>query len=941
MFLKIKLVAFILFAVLLNSNLKAQNSGIIKGTFFDESKNENIPNVSVIVLNTTNGTTGNTKGDFALTNLKAGQYSIVFSCMGYDSDTMKNIIVTNGVINLGILKLNQTYVTGTGTGKSAKRKTASMNDAIIDIKKSEVVANNISMEQIKNSQDNDAAKAAARVPGVTLIENRFIMLRGLSQRYNSVQINGINAPSTEVDKRAFSFDLIPSNMLDKIMILKSPSSDLAGDFAGGVIKIYTKSLIERDFLTVGFGVGYRFGTTFSNAENNSVGSNTDYLGFDNGNRNLPSNFPTTLGGLNAATSIAYGKQLNNNFELNRMRVPIDFGWNINNGINFKIGKMKVYNTNSLGYSTNYLNNSIKRYRFQLDETDYVKEMFNYTDNNLTIESKINVLSNWIFRLNKNNTLVFKNIFNQVGENETTIRTGVAPTERSQDEFKNYAFHYMSRGMYFGQLEGTSYLNNRKDKLTYGLGYSNIKRNEPDFRRFRTARNIGSGDAYTLIDPPGAALFDAARFYSKLVENTYSATINYEKTIPNFFDQSKEIAIRAGGYREIKSRNFDARWLSYTFMGDPTQKNDFLKQPINEIFAGNNLNSTAGFRPNEGTNPSDRYEASNELDAAYLNLNVPFQKFSINAGVRFESFRQTLNSQDQNGPIDVKLNNNNFLPSFNCVYYFNDKNLLRAAYGKTLNRPEFRELAPFVYYDFMYDVNIVGNPNLKSATINNFDLRYETYPSKTETISFGVFYKRFINPIENYVVPVGLSQQFELKNAKSATNLGAEIEIRKSLENISKNKFLNKISMNVNLSYIRSMVDLGKDSTLSQARNRPLQGQSPYIINAGIMYQDKKSGNTATISYNIFGERIAYVGNSIFPTVYEMPRHSLDITFIKEFSRRLSVKFGISDLLNFKYQLWQDTNNDGKINMKKDKTDNQLMQNRRGQAVNLGVSYKIY
>jgi len=224
MFLKIKLVAFILFAVLLNSNLKAQNSGIIKGTFFDESKNENIPNVSVIVLNTTNGTTGNTKGDFALTNLKAGQYSIVFSCMGYDSDTMKNIIVTNGVINLGILKLNQTYVTGTGTGKSAKRKTASMNDAIIDIKKSEVVANNISMEQIKNSQDNDAAKAAARVPGVTLIENRFIMLRGLSQRYNSVQINGINAPSTEVDKRAFSFDLIPSNMLDKIMILKSPSS---------------------------------------------------------------------------------------------------------------------------------------------------------------------------------------------------------------------------------------------------------------------------------------------------------------------------------------------------------------------------------------------------------------------------------------------------------------------------------------------------------------------------------------------------------------------------------------------------------------------------------------------------------------------------------------------------------------------------------------------
>ena len=316
------------------------------------------------------------------------------------------------------------------------------------------------------------------------------------------------------------------------------------------------------------------------------------------------------------------------------------------------------------------------------------------------------------------------------------------------------------------------------------------------------------------------------------------------------------------------------------------------------------------------------------------------RFSVSLGVRAEQFAQNLKSATQSSTIDVKLDSLNILPSINMSYYLNDKSLIRLAYSKTINRPEFRELAPFVYYDFVYDVNIVGNPNLKSAVIDNLDFRYEVYPSSDETVSFGVFYKNFTNPIENYVQPIGLSQQYTLKNAKQATNFGLEVELRKSLDNMTQNKFLKNLSVVMNASLIYSQVNLGDDSTLSQARTRALQGQSPYIVNAALFYNNEKKGLTANLSYNIFGKRIAYVGNNIFPTVYEMPRQAIDLTIGKEINKRLNFKFGVSDILNFKHRLWQDTNGDGKIQYNTAKTDHELLSFRRGQMFSFSFSYKI-
>lgn len=925
---------------------KAQNSGI-RGHIVDTSRSySSLSGIKVFIQGIDKRTSTNDSGYFEFKKLKPGKYKLEITSTIYNNVTTEYIQVpADSIVDIGAINTALKVKSfGEKRIRPKSKPTNTSTTALVDTKKSDAVVNITTSEDIKKGTDNNTAEAAARIPGVTLMEGRFLLLRGLSQRYNSVQINNINAPSTEVDRRAFSFDLIPSSMLDRMAIYKSPSGELAGDFAGGVIKLYTKSNVENDFLIYNFGIGYRVNTTFMSHTNNSVGSFTDYLGFDNGNRALPSSFPSSLADYGSTQNIQFGKALRNNYSTSQFMTPLDFGAGVSFGYNFKVGqKTDAFTTNSINYSTNYQYASMKRYRYQYDSIQYVRQMFNYKDENFTIESKVSALSNWIFRRGRNTTYTFSNIFNQIGENETTIRSGINPTERPNDEFKNYSFHYTSRSIYFGQFEGSHKLKNVGEKLIYTLGYSNISRNEPDYRRFRTYRTAGSDNVYTLIDPPSSSLFDAARFYSKLKEHTESFNLNYENKFRSFLDTNENISFKAGTYLENKNRTFDARWISYNYSGNPALKEEFLRTPIDQIFAPENLNTVSGFKPLEGTNPSDNYTASNQLAAAYINGVFPFDRYKISVGLRTEYFNQTLKSSTYNGPVNVSLTNLNLLPSFNAVMYLDSakfKTLLRVGYGRTVNRPEFRELAPFVYYDFMYDVNIVGNPDLKSAVIDNFDLRYENYPNVGETVSFGLFFKNFYNPIENYVQPIGLSQQFTLKNAKSAQNLGVEFELRSDFKKHTQNPFMQHVSALINASYIYSRVDLGDDSTLSQARTRPLQGQSPYIFNASLLYTSD-SGWMVNLAYNIIGPRIVYVGNSIFPTVYEMPRHAIDLTFSKVINKKFSIKIGVKDVLNYKNQLWQDTNADGKIEYNKDRTDNQLLEYRRGQMISFGLSYKVY
>lgn len=917
--------------------------GAIKGAVKDATTKEPIIAANVVIKGTTNGSSTDFEGNYIIKNVQPGTYTIQVSYISY-KPFEGTVVVRAGETAVLNINLNPDVASLSGVDVVAERITNSETAVLAEMRQSSQIISGISSQQIKKSQDGNAAQVVSRVPGITIVENSFVMIRGLNQRYNSVMINNVFAPSTEPDSRAFSFDLIPSNILDRMIVLKSGSADNPGDFAGGVIKIYTKNTTDFDNTDISVGLGYRTATSFGAYQRNIIGG--EFTGFDGGRRALPSGFPGTSDyqSLPSVRTSEFAQLFTNNFKLNDGTTLPDLKVNFNFSKNFKVKNIKVSNVNGIGYSNTNQNFEVERFRWSQRGTDGISPIqFKFTDTQYENEVRLNAISNFQFIVNPRNRYSFKNTFNQIGESNTIIRNGNRPQERETDDLRDYAFQYLARSIFTSQFEGNHGSTNGKNNFDWVVGYNYVNRNEPDFRRFRTFKPQGTDEPYTLIDPPGPTTFDNARFFSNLQERAYTGGANYTYKFSNNAD-SASIKISTGVLNEFKQRDFQARWLSYVYRlanGTGEEKTEILQQPIDQVFSNENLATSTrdGWILAEGTNASDRYDASSFLSSAYLTAAIPvFKAFDINAGVRVEYFNQQLNSQTQTGvPININNTTVSPLPFLNVAYAATQRSNVRLAYSRTVNRPEFRELAPFLYYNFEFDANFVGEPNLRVADINNIDLRYEFYPNQGETVTFGGFFKDFSNPIETIVETAGLGQQFRLANVNGARNFGAELELRKELKNMP-SPFLRKVTLLANASYIYSRVDLGNAPTLAQDSIRPLAGQSPYVVNFAMYYTDQSRNFAFSILYNVFGPRIFLVGNDQWPTVYELPRHLVDITVTKKLSNRMELKAGISDLLNYKTQMYQDSDRNDKIDKN---IDDPIMIFRRGSVINASISYKLY
>jgi TonB-dependent receptor len=396
----------------------------------------------------------------------------------------------------------------------------------------------------------------------------------------------------------------------------------------------------------------------------------------------------------------------------------------------------------------------------------------------------------------------------------------------------------------------------------------------------------------------------------------------------------QIKLRAGGYSEYKDRSFKARWFNLTNSGGVSR--EVLDQAPGQLFGAQNIGANQLYYA-ERTNFDDRYKAQNTLMAGYVGAYIPFtKKFNASVGLRVEHNEQKLQSRQRGSGDRVKVDNPilRYLPSANLAFNFTEKSLIRLAYSVSVNRPEFRELAPFTYYDFNFDVSRVGNPNLKTPSIQNLDLRYEFYPKDGELISVAAFYKHFTNPIEARIRYAGSGISFYVDNAESAYTTGAEVEFRKSLKGITPASFVDNLTMVFNASVIKSNVLTG---FAGQENDRQLQGQSPYLINAGVYYNDANRGWQVNALYNVVGRRIFLVGDKeLQPTVYEMPRNVIDLNVIKAVGEHLEFKLGIQDLLNQRFRLIQDSNLDKKIT----NADESYQSYRRGSYSTIGVTYKF-
>ncbi|HMT28575.1 MAG TPA: TonB-dependent receptor, partial [Bacteroidia bacterium] len=936
--------------VMITNFIYAQ-TGSIKGKVSDVS-NSGLPGASVIIAGTTQGSVTDMDGNFEIKGVKAGTVNLTVSYIGFVAQTLNNVTITPGTEKIINVTLKENINQLQTTDIVAQRTTHTENAVLMEVKQSDQIVSGISNQQISKSQDRTASEVLKRIPGVTKRENGFIIIRGLDERYNVAYLNGTIAPSMEADKRAFDLDLIPSSMLDRLLVYKTGAPELPGDFTGGLIKVVTRNVSDEDEVQVSYTTAVRANTTFRDFYQAPKGDK-DWLGKDDGTRSLPGGFPKSLYDVTSSEELtALGRQLPNAWTSAKIKAAPDQKFSASFVKNLKFGKVRAANITSVKYDFTYESASAENTSF--NAFDPVKQrsdtIYNYQDDLYKENVRLSIIHNWSFLISPKSKLEFRNFFNQQGSNQTILREGSNYEEGSL--VKSYAYRYQERTIYSGQLHGSHDLFAGRSKMEWTTGYSYAHSAEPDFRRIRTKKDItATSDTipYQVIIAPSASIQDAGRYYSDLNEHTGTVTADFEHSLK---PQSELLIpkLRAGFYTEAKQREFSARWMSYKQSKIGQFDNALMYLPLDQIFSSGNINDSTGFKLEEGTNPSDQYSASNVLLAGYVGTTWPFtEKITVSGGVRVEHNIQKLESRTySNKKIVVDNPVTNVLPSLNASYNFSKKMLVRAAYFRSVNRPEFRELAPFSYYDFTFNNVLYGNPELLTATVHNYDVRWEYYPSVSELINFGFFYKDFSNPIEMFFVPgsgSGGTRNFTYSNAQNATSFGVEVEVKKNFislfdttgkdQGAFMRKFVSRTGVLFNAALIDSKVNLG-DKAVGQSSNRPMMGQSPFIVNGGLFFSNVEKKFQVAAIYNIIGKRLFAVGTYGTPDIYYMPRNQIDLTISKGIGKYLEIKAGIQDLLAQKEEYKQDSNENGKI----DSNDETVLSVKKGAYYSLGLNLKF-
>ena len=937
--------------------LAVAQPGTLAGKVTDKKTSEGVIGATVLVTGSILAAPVNVDGSYTLP-LEPGTYNITMTYVGYKPLTFPDIVIKsgetttlNGTMEESATSLGDVVVTGV-------KQTGTEVALLQDLKRSEVVVSGMSNDQIVKTLDRDAAEVVKRIPGVTVQNNNFIVIRGLAERYNTVLLNDALTPSAEVDTRSFSFDILPSSVIDRVLIFKSGAPELPGEFGGGVVKVYTKNSVLENSTSLSISGWARSTNTFKSDYLSTNHSSTDFLGFDNGQRALPGSLSGLVPAVKATSEqlTPIRNDLRNEFLPRSITSRPDL--RISLGINrkFEIGSVYVSNVTSISYSNTQEQYDSHRQRYSYD---YAKESVKPADQRaapiLNIENvdtrslsavRLGVIHNYQVRLNDRNRIEFRNFFNQYGTDEVINRKG-KNLDGDPTENNHYALHYQSRSIYSGQLGGTHEAGPaRRTFLTWATGYNYVDRNEPDYRLNKQFRELvpgKPGDAnpapfLVSINTGGVANSDA-RFFSTLKENTYMASGQVERRFDGRDTLGvNQIKLRLGFYAEEKKRNYDSRYFNYV-AGSRTDPS-IREQPLSTIFSPANLDPVKGLTLLEGTNPEDRYTGTNRLVAGYLGTVLPFSdKFNLSGGVRIEYNRKTLESgRTTEKPYSEE--RTFVLPSFNATYNFNDRSLLRAGSSISVNRPEFREIAQYTYYDVNNDFFIEGNKSLVTARIYNADLRYEFYPTRSELISVGVFYKYFTNAIEQVTSSKPSAELYlTYQNAKQAYDVGAELEVRKSLVGLTESAFLQRLSLVANVSLIHSRVEL---DTVAANKNfalppRALQGQSPYVVNLGLFYQDTDAKWQVSAQYNVIGPRITFVGDLFQnPSIIELPRHVVDLAVTKGIGSHVDIRAGVQNLLNQEVRQYYDFDRNGSINGTED--GKAFARYKRGVYSTLGVTY---
>ncbi len=920
----------------------------IKGTVQDAKTQETIPGVKILVEGLGKGAYTDLSGNYSIMDLPNGTYTLTFKYDTYKVDTIRNIQVVQGTpvtIDVKLAMAVQEITEMTASKTVVKDNTSGVVQMQIN---SARVIDGISGETIKRGTDSKASDVLKRVSGASVQDNKFVVIRGLSDRYNFALINGASLPSSESDRKAFSFDIFPSNMLDNLYIIKSATPDLPGEFAGGVIEINTTEPKEKNFQSIQVSGAFNTLATFQNFQT-YAGSSIDFLGFGSGFRAIPEGIPNTA---NFALLDKNDKAL--------LAEQMSFSWGSdkrkalpNGSLQYTIGRNIKFKESSLGfvfaysYQNNFNTNKTIRREFEEQATEVVKKM-ELTDSVFTQSILNAAMFNLTYKIDDKNKISLKNMYSVNSDDRVNIRRGVRELDNDPRQWERSTnIWYTQNNLLTSQLIGDHKFG--KGKFVWNLGYSDVRRNIPNLRRvvYRkySLEESDTTEQYVAIIQANGTIPTAAgnMFWSKSNEKIIS--LKYDYTLPFAIDSSK-IEFKVGAMHQYRDRNFEARnfgFSQYKPTGSSFQS-ELLLLPENEIFAAQNMgvlaNGQGGFKLEEASSVDDSYQASSFLNAGFLMADAKLGKFvRIIGGVRVESYNQKFNYIEFGSNQEKKIDSTvvDILPSLNLVFPITKRMNIRASYYKTVSRPEFRELAPFAFYNFLMDNILSGNPELKRAVIHNMDLRYEYAPGKGQIFSVSGFYKDFTNPIE-LINRTGTSGAPELyfTNVNKVVNFGAELEYRLNLGFLSKGEdttFFDNATLYTNFSYIRSKVDL--TGVIGSGTDRPLQGQSPYLINAGFSYFNEQNGWAFNASYNVVGQRIYIVGNVQEPSVWENGRNIVDLQVSKLIQDKYEIKLNVKDVLAQDLVFFQDLNGNKKLDRG---IDNPWQEITYGQTVTLSFKY---
>lgn len=918
--------ALLLVSTLFTATAFAQATGKVTGKIIDAKTNETLIGATVSIQGTTRGAATDVEGKYILGGLTPGKYTLLIRYIGYQQKSITDVEIKAGeVTNLDVaLPAAATTALGEVVVKSTYRQ-ASVASLYAVQKNSVSISDGISSEIIKKSPDRNTADVLKRVSGATVQDNKFVVVRGLSDRYNTAMLDGASLPSTEPNRKAFSFDIVPSNLVENLTITKTATPDQPGDFAGGLIQINTKDLPDQNFMTFGIGGGYNTASTFKNFKSGTRNA-TDYFGFDNGGKKLANGFP-------AYTEIANGLSPDRNAALLRS-LPSDYNTYNNTALptqnyQFTLGKVKDFEKsgNRLGaiLALTYRNSQTIGNDITRSFYDY-----NYSDDTYKFSTNVGALLNLGYTFGKNK-ITFKNVYNRIYDDQYLTRGGTNTS--SGVDVKFFAFDLLQKALLKSTLEGNHPIGEKGSKINWNLSYGNVLNDQPNQRKTSYSRNLGSDNLFQAnVSTLGK---ENATLFAKLNEDSYSGAVNYSLPVKMF---SSAGTLKAGLSSFYRDRNYDVRFLGAVIRNNDPEVSDPIKQrPLNTLFGRDLINANV-YRLEEINGEPDSYGANSLTNAGYVMLdNKIGDKLRLVYGARVEQFDLNLTPKDAS--LD-KVNQNyvDVLPSANLTYSLNSKINLRASYSRTLARPEFRELSVSSYYDYELLAFQQGDPNLKKSNIDNIDLRFELYPSAGQIISVSGFYKKFKNAIETYNNDANSTRTITYFNSPKADVYGVELEVRKTLDFIVANDFMKNTTAYANVAVIKSNAVNPTDGRLVfLEKERPLVGQAPYVINGGLQHAFLNNKLNFNALYNRVGRRLAIAAGAAFPNVWEAPRDVLDMQVgIKLLKSKGELKLTAGDILNQRSTFYYDFNK----NKKYDATDGTQGSYRPGSNLSFAFTYSL-